>query len=110
MIAVSILILLFVGKGFALNFDWERDQLPSTKYARPHVTPRQANAAAPKGCKVVPGDDAWPSDDDWTTFNATLGGVLLKPKPLASVCYTGPDFNAARCEQLKSSWAAMSIQ
>ncbi|XDG05417.1 hypothetical protein ABKA04_005032 [Annulohypoxylon sp. FPYF3050] len=48
-------------------------------------------------CKVFPGDEAWPSLEEWTLLNGTLGGALLKPKPVASSCYQGPDFNQAEC-------------
>ncbi|KAI1493810.1 hypothetical protein F5X96DRAFT_686316 [Biscogniauxia mediterranea] len=51
-------------------------------------------------CKVFPGEDLWPSDQEWARLNASLDGVLLKPKPAAAVCYEGPDYNAAQCEFL----------
>ncbi|KAI0381467.1 FAD-binding domain-containing protein [Hypomontagnella monticulosa] len=51
-------------------------------------------------CKVFPGDDAWPSEAEWTQLNSTLGGALLKPKPSAAACYPGPDFDAQRCQFL----------
>ncbi|KAI8631449.1 hypothetical protein F5Y19DRAFT_493352 [Xylariaceae sp. FL1651] len=53
-------------------------------------------------CKVFPGDASWPPDEDWASLNASIGGVLLKPKPAASVCYPGPDYNASQCQFLVS--------
>ncbi|KAI5922009.1 hypothetical protein F4810DRAFT_712045 [Camillea tinctor] len=51
-------------------------------------------------CKVFPGDDLWPSDQEWASLNASLDGALLKPKPAAAVCYEGPDYDATQCEFL----------
>ncbi|KAI0892379.1 FAD-binding domain-containing protein [Annulohypoxylon nitens] len=48
-------------------------------------------------CKVFPGDEAWPSLEEWALLNRTLGGALLKPKPVAAACYQGSDFNQAEC-------------
>ncbi|KAJ3573628.1 hypothetical protein NPX13_g4624 [Xylaria arbuscula] len=53
-------------------------------------------------CKVFPGDAAWPSESDWARLNASIDGVLLKPKPAASACYPGPDYNQAQCQFLIS--------
>jgi len=51
-------------------------------------------------CKVFPGDTKWPSQDEWAALNASIGGVLLRPKPAAAVCYSGPDFNQTQCQFL----------
>ncbi|KAI0886801.1 FAD-binding domain-containing protein [Annulohypoxylon maeteangense] len=48
-------------------------------------------------CKVFPGDEAWPSTEEWTRLNDTIGGVLLKPEPAAAACYQGPGFDQAGC-------------
>jgi hypothetical protein len=110
---LSPLFLLLATSALALSFDWERDQL-SDEEAAPNDDIRfgsiSAVAAAPNGCKVVPGDANWPSEEDWTSFNETLGGALLQPKPLASACYAGEDYSSAKCEQLKNNWAGMNLQ
>ncbi|KAG9195233.1 hypothetical protein G6011_00353 [Alternaria panax] len=95
----------------ALNFDWEREQLTDEDAAR-NAALRFGSAsavAAPGSCKIIPGDAEWPSEDVWASFNSTLGGALLKPEPLASVCYSGKSCSAAKCEQLKGSWAGMNL-
>ena len=108
-------ILLFVAlatKIAALNFDWEDVQLTEAE-AQDYPAIRfggKTSTSTTAECKVIPGDDAWPGDSDWATFNQTLGGVLLKPAPLGSVCYAGPLYNAARCEQIKRSWTDMNLQ
>jgi hypothetical protein len=109
----SPLFLLLAASALAVNFDWERDQLSDEEAARTDAIrfgSTSTVAAAPNGCKGVPGDTEWPSEDDWSSFNETLGGVLLQPKPLASVCYAGEDYNSAKCDQLKNNWAGMNLQ
>jgi hypothetical protein len=112
MLCVVLFSLLLTATTTALNFDWEREQLTDEDAARNGALRFGSSSAvpAPGSCKIIPGDAEWPSEDVWTSFNDTLGGVLLKPKPLASVCYTGEGYNAAQCEQLKSSWASMNLQ
>ncbi|KAH7072254.1 FAD/FMN-containing isoamyl alcohol oxidase-like protein MreA [Paraphoma chrysanthemicola] len=108
----TIFITLFLPLHIlALNFAWERDQLSDTD-AQAHPALRFAaasNATAKKQCKTVPGDADWPSEQDWNAFNETLGGVLLKPRPLASVCYEGDGYDARKCESLKANWAGMNL-
>ncbi|KAI1161971.1 hypothetical protein F5B18DRAFT_653107 [Nemania serpens] len=53
-------------------------------------------------CKVFPGDAKWPSESQWARLNASIDGVLLKPKPAASVCYPGPDHDQTQCQFLVS--------
>jgi len=113
MSTTMFLLFLLIARSVALNFDWEREQLTVAEAATNDAIRfgRSLGAtAAPNGCKVIPGDAEWPSEDDWATFNETLDGALLKPKPLASVCYTGEDYSAAKCELLKKSWAGMNLQ
>jgi hypothetical protein len=108
----STLLLLLATSALALNFDWERDQLTDEEAARNDDIRFGSvpGATAPNGCKIIPGDTEWPTDEAWASFNETLGGVLLQPKPLASVCYAGEEYSSAKCEQLKSNWAGMNLQ
>ncbi|MES2256528.1 MAG: FAD-binding oxidoreductase [Pseudomonadota bacterium] len=59
--------------------------------ALPLIAPAQA---APFR-RVRPGDAAWPSVQDWEQFKTQLGGNLLKPTDLFSVCAT--DTGGADC-------------
>ncbi|KAF1838958.1 FAD binding domain-containing protein [Decorospora gaudefroyi] len=108
----STFVLLFAATALALNFDWERDQLTDEE-AAPNAAIRfgstLAVTAPPAGCKVIPGDAQWPSEADWASFNETLGGALLRPTPLGSVCYAGEGYSAAVCERLKRDWAGMNL-
>jgi hypothetical protein len=112
MLFIAILTLLLSAKKvFGTNFDWERDQLTENEaLANPTIRFGSFNATALNGCKNIPGDEDWPSDETWRAFNDTLGGVLLRPKPLGSVCYTGPSYDAQRCQQLQQTWTNMNLQ
>jgi hypothetical protein len=54
-------------------------------------------------CKLFPGDPQWPSDSQWGKFNATLGGVLIRGMPPASVCYQ-PYYNATQCAVVRANY------
>ncbi|KAK3323188.1 hypothetical protein B0T19DRAFT_485619 [Cercophora scortea] len=89
----------------SVNFPWEAAQLTANETATyPDIafgdaTGSNATYSGPK-CKVGPGDSAWPTDYEWTRFNRTLGGVLLKPLPPGAVCYPGPYHDATKCNFL----------
>lgn len=55
------------------------------------------------GCKIFPGDKQWPIDSQWSTFNGTLGGVLIKGVPPAIVCYAGT-YDAAQCAAVTAQY------
>jgi hypothetical protein len=55
-------------------------------------------------CKSFPGDDDWPTDLEWRRLNTTLGGALLRPVPPAAVCYQGPSYDAAKCNDLVTNF------
>lgn len=63
------------------------------------------------GCKVFPGDQAWPIDLLWDIFDLLLGGRLIKTVPSASSCYSGwGDQNAAECAYVNSEWTDSHFQ
>ncbi|KAI1075950.1 hypothetical protein F5B20DRAFT_343420 [Whalleya microplaca] len=57
----------------------------------------------PASCKCLPGDACWPSEDEWTALNNTVGGRLIATIPLGSPCHI-PTFNAAECAALQAQW------
>ena len=62
-------------------------------------------------CKVYPGDSAWPSDAAWAKFGEAVGSdALIKTVPLASPCYNGPLYDAAKCEALTADWTNSFLQ
>ncbi|KAK4450463.1 putative fad binding domain-protein [Podospora aff. communis PSN243] len=92
--------LLFSAARAALDFesvlltDEHTKAFPSVDFAKGEgkLTPAQ--------CKAWPGGEDWPSDSEWNSLNATLAGGLLKPTPPSTVCYQGPNYNAAQCSYL----------
>ena len=105
-------LLTFVWSASAVNFDWEKTQLTETETQDyPAIRFGSSDTSSPqKECRYTPEDKEWPSESEWAKFNETLEGALLKPLPLASVCYEGPQYNAARCQQLQRSWTSMDLQ
>ncbi|KAI0469091.1 putative FAD-dependent isoamyl alcohol oxidase [Xylaria cf. heliscus] len=62
-------------------------------------------------CRYLPGDDGWPSADDWSRLNDTVQGRLIATVPQASVCRSSPygNYNAAACASLQGSWTEAEI-
>ncbi|KAI0437787.1 isoamyl alcohol oxidase [Xylaria telfairii] len=56
-------------------------------------------------CKCIPGDPCWPSAKTWSHFNATIGGRLVTPQQLASVCHN-PDYDEAACAYVQKQWTS----
>ncbi|KAK7181175.1 hypothetical protein DPSP01_013762 [Paraphaeosphaeria sporulosa] len=54
-------------------------------------------------CKCFPGDTCWPTESEWSFFNKTVNGRLIKTVPLGSPCHD-PTYDAAKCEDLKKEW------
>lgn len=72
--------------------------LPGTLLPSTGTTPR---------CKVYPGDQNWPSEQAWETLNKmTDNRLLVKPRPQASVCYNGPDYNGEKCAAITKTWSS----
>jgi len=62
-----------------------------------------------KECKCFPGDACWPSEKEWSKFNQTVNGRLIKNIPLGSPCHD-PTYDAALCETLTSQWMKAPVQ
>jgi hypothetical protein len=54
-------------------------------------------------CRNIPGDNGWPTVDNWSALNASVSGRLIKTTPAAHVCHD-PTYDAAACEALNSTW------
>lgn len=72
-------------------------------------------------CRFMPGDDGWPSIDQWTQLNSSVGGQLIATVPLAAPChdYTAPRqglkrdwpaYNEEKCAALQDSWLEPELQ
>ncbi|KAI1374299.1 hypothetical protein F4677DRAFT_461575 [Hypoxylon crocopeplum] len=69
---------------------------------------RQVTTRVNSGCKVIPGDSAWPNQQVWDGLNQTVGGRLIATVSQAAVChpggYAGLLFAEAECDVLASDW------
>lgn len=68
-----------------------------------------ASSQASTQCKTFPGDSAWPSTTEWSSFNQTVDGRLIKTVPLGSPCH-GSAYDSATCESLQEQWQTEKIQ
>lgn len=58
-----------------------------------------------ENCKLTPSDSHWPSENEWASFNASIGGALLKSAPVASSCWPGNPLNSPKtCEEVQAGW------
>lgn len=57
-------------------------------------------------CKCFPGDECWPTAEEWSDFNATVGGRLIATVPLAAACHDNAwgSYDNATCVTLRNSW------
>ena len=57
-------------------------------------------------CKTFSVDTDGPSGEMWSALNDTLNGALLKPAPMASVCYNNTAYNNlanSACEAISAN-------
>lgn len=55
-------------------------------------------------CKCLSSDPTcWPSPTEWSRFNATIGGHLMRAELAGQPCHA-PHYDQARCEKLKDQW------
>ncbi|XXG95857.1 hypothetical protein Hte_002128 [Hypoxylon texense] len=57
-------------------------------------------------CRCFPGDACWPTPDEWSAFNATVGGRLVATVPIAAPCHRSglAAYDAAACRALRDVW------
>ncbi|CAE7154793.1 unnamed protein product [Rhizoctonia solani] len=48
-------------------------------------------------------DSCWPPLDVWSSFNSSVGGRLVAPRPPAWVCHD-PNFDETACDYVKANW------
>ena len=101
---IAVIISITKGETISPLFEYEKTQLNEDSLEALSSNPASINSE----CKTFPGDANWPSDEVWHSFNRTLNGALLKPAPLASVCYNNTSYNnfdTAKCEAISSAWS-----
>lgn len=65
------------------------------------------NETGQPSCRYLPGDEGWPSENDWARLNTTVGGRLLVTDPVAHVCHRQGPFAAydqVACEGLQTAF------
>ncbi|KAF7343032.1 FAD binding domain protein [Mycena venus] len=62
-----------------------------------------SNVKDSRSCKTIPGDATWPSDVEWSNFNESIGGRLIKTIPIAQSCHT-PHYDESNCAQIRAQW------
>lgn len=57
-------------------------------------------------CKCFPGDDCWPTTEEWSEFNSTIDGKLIATVPLAAPCHDDAfgSYDNASCAEMQASW------
>lgn len=64
-------------------------------------------------CRSIPGDEAWPTREDWRLLNQTVDGKLVATIPIAAVCHHSAStddigehstFDQEACDALRSEW------
>lgn len=60
-------------------------------------------------CKCAPTDSCWPSHADWSRFNTTVDGKLIRNVPLGSPCHD-PNYDAVECKRLRDNWIQPALQ
>ena len=65
------------------------------------VAALQVSSSLAQTCKCLPGDDCFPSAEEWAALSDTLSSPLIvDQRPIGSTCYQGsPNFNADVCAQ-----------
>lgn len=66
-------------------------------------------AADSSRCKCFPGDDCWPSKEEFEALNNTVNGRLVATVPLAIECHD-PHFDNMTCSVLQSEWLQPPVQ
>lgn len=87
--------------------------LAETGYASPTY-----GSNSTRGCKVIPGDAAWPSQNQWNALNETVGGRLVATQLLGSMCHKESrpkllsieGYNDTACENLKGDYDLLETQ
>jgi hypothetical protein len=64
-------------------------------------------------CKIYPGDAEWLSQDAWKLLDFLIDSALLKPTPIAAVCYSSPQwgvYDAGACANITRHWNESYLQ
>ncbi|KAL2817466.1 isoamyl alcohol oxidase [Aspergillus cavernicola] len=66
------------------------------------------NNTSSSQCRCMPSDSCWPSVSEWSHFNSTVEGRLIKTVPLAAPCFD-PNYNVTECQYLRDQWTQPAL-
>lgn len=61
-------------------------------------------------CKILPADRSWPATTILTLVGLLTGQGLIQTVPLAAPCYSGKNYNAAKCADITARWSDSDLQ
>lgn len=73
--------------------------------------PRAQNISL-SSCRCFPGEACWPSSEQWSSFNSSLGGRLIGTVPIASAChdsFPGVTYDSELCAEIQEDWDQPSL-
>lgn len=62
-----------------------------------------------QNCKCFPGEDCWPTKEQFDALNATVQGRLIATVPIATECHD-PLLDDAACKKLQDGWKVAPTQ
>ncbi|KAJ7800712.1 hypothetical protein B0H14DRAFT_2898482 [Mycena olivaceomarginata] len=61
-----------------------------------------------RSCKIIPGDATWPSEAEWSIFNESVDGRLIKTIPIAKSCHD-PHYDESQCAYIRAQWHSSTL-
>ncbi|KAG8722046.1 hypothetical protein FRC09_006928 [Ceratobasidium sp. 395] len=73
------------------------------KLSQVFLSPTLISSAAIARDLCTASQKCWPSSEVWSSFNASIGGRLVAPRPPAWPCHD-PNYDEAACASAKANW------
>ena len=102
-VVLASLAVLTAAPATALDASGTESIMKRAPAAIAHANHRRQTSGAKSYC--TPKQACWPSANDWSAFNSTVGGRLVKVVPWADPCFPKPNgVRNAECNAVKSSY------
>jgi hypothetical protein len=97
---LALVVLLFAVGYVALTENAYMPASPAQLFKRCFPDPEQPR------CRTFPGDADWPTAEQWSEFNKTLGGKLIATVPIASACHVDQftPYSQSECAAVQNVW------
>ena len=82
---------------------WLASIIWTTILTRPVACTASETAQPQRGRRSLAGDTLWPTEEMWSSFNASIGGKLIRAVPIAAVCHRAT-YEKQKCDTLRDSW------